>query len=204
MQIYNADLDIDLLEFSDRFGNIRSTAGCSLKGKVEFDARIKLLGELLKNYQDETIGAVYLCDREFAHHCDRALQLNGIDPDWVNEAILINLLFLYKRSPGLLIQLNRGQRAALKDTASHKGRGQRAGEKEATYYDLLAGLYAHTQDLEQAMRLAEDKPWKEVMGAIANTKVASSKSQVASKKSDVSRSDRNMLALMNARAKSKG
>lgn len=67
MQIYNADLDIDLLEFSDRFGNIRSTAGCSLKGKVEFDARIKLLGELLKKYQQETIGEVYLQDREFAH-----------------------------------------------------------------------------------------------------------------------------------------
>lgn len=197
MEIYNADLDIDLLEFSDRFGNIRSTAGCSLKGKVEFDARIKLLGELLKNYQDETIGAVYLQDREFAHHCDRALQLNGIDPDWVNEAILINLLFLYKHSPGLLIQLNKGQKA--------EGRGQRTGGKEASYYDLLAGLYANTQDLEQAMRLAEDKPWKEVMEAIASQASrdkADGRGLGGSPKSD--RSDRNMLALMNARAKSKG
>jgi hypothetical protein len=31
MQIYNADLDIDLLEFCDRFGNIRSTAVKSQK-----------------------------------------------------------------------------------------------------------------------------------------------------------------------------
>jgi hypothetical protein len=191
MQIYNADLDIDLLEFSDRFGQIRSTAGCSLKGKVEFDARIKLLGESLKKYQAETIGEVYLKDSEFAHHCDRALQLNGIDPDWLNEGILVNLLFIYKQSPGLLIQLNK---------SPDKGDRQKPGQKEATYYDLLAGLYANTQDLEQAMRLAEDKPWKEVMRAITNTKVASRKSQVTNKETALSR---NMLALMNARAKTK-
>lgn len=187
MQIYNADLDIDLLEFSDRFGNIRASAGCSLKGKVEFDARIKLLGELLKKYQQETIGEVYLKDREFAHHCDRALSLNGVDPDWVNEAILINLLFLYKQSPGLLVQLNTSQKSKVKS--------QKSGEKEATYYDLLAGLYANTQDLEQAIRLAEEKPWKEVMGALTKASVRSTKDRIGL--------PRNTMALMNARARTK-
>lgn len=190
MQIYNADLDIDLLEFSDRFGNIRSTAGCSLKGKVEFDARIKLLGELLKKFGSETIGEVYLKESEFAHHCDRALQLNGIDPDWVNEAILINLLFLYKHSPGLLVQLNRSH--------SSEGIRQKTGEKKATYYDLLAGLYANTQDLEQAMRLAEDKPWKEVMGALTKSEGIRHSSE-----GKTTALPRNMLALMNARSKTK-
>lgn len=73
---------------------------------------------------------------------------------------------------------------------------------------MLAGLYANTQDLEQAIRLAEDKPWKEVMGAIG--KVANHKhhkgitSQVTSAKTPPrDEIPRRTMALMNVRAKTK-
>ena len=205
MKIHNADIDFDILEFTDRLDIIRSTAGCSLKGKIEFDARIKKLASILQNNPDATIEQLYLENKEFAHHCDRCLNLNGIDPDWVNAGILTALLFVNERSPGLLVQLNRRQMA--------DGRWQKGGEKEAKYSDLLAGIYAHTQDLEQAMRLAEERPWKEVMEVLTKrtTRVPGETPGTASfsegrsplKSNGRSMNDKARLALMNVRNKTK-
>lgn len=160
MQIYNADIDIDLLEFCDRFGRIRSTSGCSFKGKVEFDARMKILANLLKKYEGETIGAIYLKDRDFEHNCDRALKLNGINPKWLTEAHLTELLFLHKEKAGALVLLNRANNPS--------GETQSLSESEGgnLYHQFLGAMYNFSQDPEQAFRLTEERPFKEVAGMI--------------------------------------
>lgn len=151
------DFDITILEFCDRLGSFRSTRGCSLKGKIEFDQRIQKLGEIIQQANPhKSIGKIYEEDEIFRHCCDRALLLNDIDPDWVNEAMVVSLLFAYKNQPGLLVQLNSSPLTEGGDTSG----------KSASYTELLAALYSHTQDLDKAIALAEDHPWKEVMGAI--------------------------------------
>lgn len=164
MQIYNADIDIDLLEFSDRFGNIRSTAGCSFKGKVEFDARIKRTGEILqrasKKDPDKKVAQIYLEDKEFAHHCDRCLKLNGINPKWLTEVHLTELLFVHGDRPGALVLLNQANNPS-SEVASRKS--QVAGN---IYHQFLGAMYNFSKDPEQAFRLAEERSFKEVAGMI--------------------------------------
>ena len=156
MTVKIIDFDITILEFCDRLGMFRTTRGCSLKGKIEFDQRIKKLGEIIEaSNPNKSIGKIYEEDEVFRHCCDRALLLNDIEPDWVNEQILVALLFVYQNQPGMLVQLN----------SSPPSTGQGTGQS-ASYAELLAALYSHTQDLEKAIALAENHPWKEVMGAI--------------------------------------
>ena len=199
MQIYNLDLEIDLLEFRDRFGNIRSTSGCSFKGKVEFDARIKILSELLKEYDKETIGEIYLTNKEFQHHCDRALKLNGINPKWLTEIHITQLLFIHRKSVGALVLLNRANNPS--------GDKQNTTQSEGNlYHQFLGAMYNFSQDPEQAIRLAENHSFKEVSGMIkavgdrqGNKKQA--QSEPVEQRKEIS--DRSRLELMALREKTK-
>ena len=219
MKIFNADLNIDILEFSDRFENIRSTSGCTIKGKIEFDARLQILGEIINKVQDKDptkpIGIIYLENKEFAHNCDRCLELNGINPEWLTESHIFALLFKYGKGAGMLVTLNainnqgveRGQRA--------EGRGQRGN----VYHQMLAGLYKLTGDPEQALKFAETRSLKDLTGMLNATrdksKIPLSKTTPTRPKAPTAKqpspedrsegiSDRSFLRIMKARAMSRG
>ena len=198
MEIFNADIDIDILEFCDRLGRIRSTCGCSFKGKVEFDSRIKLLQELLqKEEDDKTIMAIYKDNREFAHHCDRCLELNGIEFEWLTEQHFVKLLFMDKGMPGLLVRLN-----AVNNTSAGETDTSKSGK---LYHQFLGALYKFTKDPEQAFRLAEDKPFKEVAGMIKESADSTDEPKPKERSPEGKReiSDRSRIDLMAMREKIK-
>lgn len=146
---------IDSLDFKDRFGTPRTVYGCSILGKKEFDDRLLILKQHLDAADGKTtIDDLYLKDEYFRYNCDRCLTLNGIEPDWVNEQILTRLLFLYNNQPGLLVLLNMPERGAI----------AQPGEKGATPEDLVAALWAHTENLREAIDIAKsrDYPAKQV------------------------------------------
>lgn len=156
MKIEFAPFDsIDQLEFKDRLGKIRATRGCSIRGGDEFRDRLQQLQQLLDQADNrETIQGLYLKDEYFAHVCDRCLELNGVESNWVNEQILVALLFHHENQPGLLVRLNQPDKPA------------KPGQKGATTHDLVACLWSHTQDLEKALKIAQDYPAKDVLGAL--------------------------------------
>ena len=146
---------IDRLDFVDRLGKIRTTKGTSIRGGEEFRDRLQQLYQLLEEADNrETIGGLYLKNEYFAHICDRCLELNGIDPDWVNEGMLVGLLFHYESNPGVLVRLNQPEKAA------------KPGQKSATTHDLVGCLWTHTQDLQKALDIAQNYPAKEVLGVL--------------------------------------
>ena len=158
MTIEHIDTNITIIDFHDRHGIIRSTAGCSLKGKIEFDQRFSKLVEILnESNPNKTIAKIYEENDIFRYNCDRCLELNAIDPDWVNETILENLLFNNNGKFGALISLN---------TPRSSDSSKQSDGKAATYPELLAAIASYTQNLEQAMNIAENKPAKEVWETI--------------------------------------
>lgn len=161
--------DITLLDFQDRTGKFRSTGGCSLKGKIEFDERIAKIREILDNSSpDKKVSDLYRENELFAYCCDRALELNDIDPSWINDSLLESLLFNNKGKVGALIALN----------TMNGVTGGKAGGAPATYTDLLAALASYI-DPAKAMELAETRNWKEVLGMLEklNEKLVTEKSE---------------------------
>lgn len=154
MVIGNFDLEpLDSLDFRDRLGNFHTICGCSILGKKEFDDRLRLLQKQLQEAEESlTIGELYQQDEYFRYNCDRCLILNGIEPDCLTEAMLVGMMFLYQGQPGLLIQLNTPARQSV----------AQPGEKGATPEDLVAALWAHTQDLEKAIAIASAHPAKQI------------------------------------------
>ena len=200
MKISYADLEIDLLEFSDRHCIIRSTNGCTPKGKIEFDARIEKIGQIIKEVQESTptkpVGEIYLENQEFQHHCDRALELNGIDPEWLTMAHITALLLVYKQGVGMLVQLN---------TVNNPGVGDSPSVGGNIYHQLLGGLYSFTQSATEAFKLAEEKPLSEVAGMIKAVaqmdRPFKDISTVRGNNKPKKISDRTYANLMNARSK---
>lgn len=155
MKIEYADLPLDMVEFEDVSGYIRTSRGCSLRGYKEFCDRVEQLTKRIEATSDNLkIHELYYQDHYFAHLCDRCLILNGIEPEWVNTQILTSLLFVYDGKPGLLIRVNQ---------SNNEGK---PGEKGATSEDVIAALWKLTEDLEQAFEVAEKYPWKDVGGVM--------------------------------------
>ena len=219
MQIYNPELNIDILEFSDRFEVIRSTSGCTIRGKIEFDARIKLLGQIINRVGEsdplKPFGQIYLEDREFAHHCDRCLELNGIDPEWLTESHIYALLFKHGTGLGMLVTLNainnQGVEPKAKNNDAHVVPEQSSGSikdarlKANVYHQMLAGLYKLTDSPTEALDLATNYPYKDVMGMLGEVKNKNMPNAARTKNNSALRkmSDRNFMTLMKYRQKVK-
>ena len=98
--------------------------------------------------------------------CDRLLELNGIDPEWVTPAMLGKLLFNHldeqgQPKPGLLIALNYPNRVAEPNQQS---------EDINAVANAIATLTKVTEGLQEALDIANSEPWKpvsEVLNAIA-------------------------------------
>lgn len=158
------DFEADFLEFSDRFGIIRKTWGYSLVGRAEFWQRLAKLGEALEaegvtlSNPTGAIARLYESKPWFRHNCDRCLQLNGIDPDWLDGkgVMLSGLLFQHGNEAGLLVQLNQAD----------PSEGRSSGEP-GTMNDAIAALWQLEGGFELAWKVADSYPAKIVDRAIA-------------------------------------
>ena len=81
------------LEIPTRAG-FKLVGGCSCRGVFEFNDRLsELQSALAEAPKDSTIHDLYLENERFRFLCDRCLELNAIDPDWIRPHDLAWLLF---------------------------------------------------------------------------------------------------------------
>ena len=153
------DFGFNALEFNDRHGVIRQTWGCSLLGRGEFFTRLNaLLEQLQKAPQDSTIAALYESDQFFRHNCDRCLALNNIDPDWLDNkgVMLTSFLFTHDGKGALLVDLNHP------DPPPPELVDDDEDGEPGTVWDAIASLWGAEEDLQKAMKIAEEMPAKQV------------------------------------------
>jgi hypothetical protein len=156
MKLLSIDFAIDSLEFADRHGIFRTVRGCSLLGLEEFQARLEVLSGILEKVDGETtIACLYKRDKAFRHHCDRCLELNGVELDWLDAKCLIleSLLFWHEGEAGLLVRLNSSEPAP--EGAIESG-------KSATPYDIGAALLGMSNDLNKVLEQLNTLPAKQV------------------------------------------
>jgi hypothetical protein len=160
MKLEIATFDLDCIEFQDRYGIFRQSYGCSPRGVELMRAYIARLNEIIEALPEpQTASALYQLDPVFRHCCDRCLELNGIDLDWLDSQgrVLTGLLFSYQDGAGLLVRLN----AIAPDDAMQPGEG-----KPATVHDTAAALLAATNDLKATLEALQTQPAKQINGML--------------------------------------
>lgn len=147
-------------------GGYRIIPGCSCKGLFEFGDRMAELQELLQGLEaddERPIEELYREHQRFAWLCNRTLELNGIDPDWVRPADLGWLLFGHQGDdgpmPSPLLVLNQAAepRYPRKPSAT-------AGKNDLI--SMIAAIAATTGSAEEAFRLATSEPARVVLGML--------------------------------------
>lgn len=148
------------LDFEDRWGQTRIIAGCSLVGREEFFQRIRELCDRMSDAApDETWEQFHDRDTRSQFLVRRCLELNGLDPDWVNLSMIYDLLF--SRPPeeegqepkqGWLVELNLPRKPA-------------ADGKASSLEQMIAALSSHTESLIEAFQMARspDYPANELI-----------------------------------------
>ncbi|MBD2628495.1 hypothetical protein [Trichormus variabilis] len=148
-----AHVEFDCIEFQDITGEYRLIHGCSLKNREELRSRFSQLQKFLDNSSElETVRSLYERDTYFRHLCHRCLELSGISLEWVDFHMMTQMLFPYQageyqgvavHKQGILIELNFPvQNNGIKS------------QKGATYEELVAALWSHTEDLQKALELS--------------------------------------------------
>jgi hypothetical protein len=154
-------VEFDALEFECVDGQVRTFHGCSLTGHFEFHERLKQIRNLLEAHPSELIETLYWMHSHFRLLCDQCLRLNGIDPSWINFAMLEQLLFAHEGEsdpePGLLVQLNQLPEPKRKSEGSATVPGRA---------EFLAALASHCGSMEEAFRLATTEPARIVLQAM--------------------------------------
>ncbi|MGK7925523.1 MAG: hypothetical protein AB4290_09795, partial [Spirulina sp.] len=173
--------EFDCLEFADCTGKYRTIRQCSLTDR---DALRDTYNHLLRHFLEcfpqhldevddnelfERVEALWdRPDDRFRYLCNKCLHLAGVKSEWVNLSMLVELLFRQCKTfllsvetetekdegikPGLLIQLNFPQ--------SNVKKGEGEG---ATYEEILASLWAWTNDIEKALEVARNHPAGELI-----------------------------------------
>lgn len=145
------ELSLDCVIFHDVYGVVRTSYGCSLLGLEESVALFEKLDSIIQeSNEDKTIAGLYSKNKWFKYCCNRLLELNGINPDWVNPVILTALLFAYEGKVGLLRRLNYPNRVV--------------GSSQETS-NAIAQLFKATNDLKTTLEVAQNEPWKTVLKA---------------------------------------
>jgi hypothetical protein len=139
-------IKFDGIQFLDAQGIYRTIYGCPLKQRQELHRALLTLHERINRSKITTIAHLYDHDSEFAAIADYCLQLNRIDPNWLNIDQLTQFLIPYRNAEGhpqrpLLEQLN------FPPVENQEARG-------ATFAESIAALWTHTNNLEEALRAA--------------------------------------------------
>lgn len=152
------------LEFQDRRGRYRLSYGCTAAGLFELQERQEELLELLGAAPESaTIEELYHLHPRFRYVCDRVLELNGVEADWVSPRIARLLLFAAKVD-GQIVQapltvLNRPPERKYPATPG----GQPISDKAM----FLAVLVSHCGgDIKAAYEVATSAPAREVLALL--------------------------------------
>lgn len=147
-----AHIEFDCIEFQDITGQYRLIHGCSLTNREELRSRLSQLQKYLDTASEEqTVRSLYDSNNYFQHLCHQCLLLSGISLDWIDFNMMTQMLFPYqsgeKYRQGILLELNFP--APYSSIKNQKG---------ATYEEIIAALWSHTEDLEKALELANTLP----------------------------------------------
>jgi hypothetical protein len=149
------------LEFRDRSGRYQMVWGCNAQGWHEFWERLELLRELLGQVpEDSTLEQIYLEHCDFRRHCDRCLELCGIDPATVTPRLMRWLLFPGdEQTQAPLIELNTPYPA--------KHPPLLGGQPLSGRVELLAALAAVCDgNMADAVALANSTPARDLLAAM--------------------------------------
>jgi len=148
-------------------GSWRIIPGCSCRGIFEFSERLAELTEIIsQSSPDELIESLYRTHQRFRYLCDRILELNGCDPDWIRSEDLGWLLFGWVDDDstahvGAFIQLN-------ELPEPRRPRKKTTLQEEPSDFVMLLAAIASLPDtsLEEAYRIATSIPAREALGVI--------------------------------------
>ncbi|MEL7503192.1 MAG: hypothetical protein AAFN18_12065 [Cyanobacteria bacterium J06554_6] len=155
------------LEFRGRGGRYFLTSGCSAAGWFEFADRVTEAAQLCQDAPDGvTVEALYLQQGRFRHVCDRILELNSIDPDWVTPHMLAWLLFGREENgqiiPAPLQTLNQ-----LPEPRYPKPKGNKKDQRPFDRVALLSALASHCGgDLGKALEVAQSGSARELLAVM--------------------------------------
>jgi hypothetical protein len=135
-----------LAEIVDRSGTIRKTAGCSIVGRFQFQARLSRLIEIVQAAEnsDQPWVNLYRDNHEFQHNLDEVLRLNCLAAEWFTAEQLELLIFGADGEPGDLVKIN-----------SPKVQNSDSSDKPQTLGECISCLAG---DLEAAIKLATELP----------------------------------------------
>lgn len=152
------------LEIQTRTG-WRIVPGCSCRGIFEYADRVAELAELLQVSTSNTpITALYLEGERFRHLCDRVLELNGIDPDWIRPSDIEWLLFAHKDESGA-VHPSPLDRVNAPSEQRHPS-APRSKDAKNDYIAVLAAIAARCGSIDEAVAVAEKVPARLVFGVL--------------------------------------
>lgn len=149
------------IEFLDRTGQWRTIYPCSVLNRESLKERINQIWDFIQNYPDNGASFEDLITNEskFRYYCTQALEIAGVDIDWVDYASWHAMVLPYEDDKGeqqltpILVQLNFGP--------VKKGSGKE-GEEGSTFFDLLASLWTANGSLQEALDVASRLPLQEL------------------------------------------
>jgi hypothetical protein len=137
---------------------------------------------------------LYEWDKRFKFLCDRTLELNGIDPDWLTPGMIQAMLFTREEKgeirSGWLLEINR--------PVQGKGRGKDKDKNPATLAHALAAIATQTEDLRKALDLADTIPAKDlqaVLSELAELRQAQAEPEKAQRKKNQAKARANIEKL---------
>lgn len=156
------------LEIPTRAG-FKLIGGCSCRGVFEFNDRLaELQSALTEAPTDATIATIhdlYLENERFRFLCDRCLELNAIDPDWIRPHDLGWLLFGHldtdgNPQPSPLQKLN-------EPAKPRYPRRKQGSDGPNDFISMLAAIASHPDcSPEEALRLADNAPARLILGML--------------------------------------
>lgn len=153
------------LEIPTRVG-FRLIGGCSCRGVFEFNDRLtELQSALAEAPKNATIHDLYLENERFRFLCDRCLELNAIDPDWIRPHDLAWLLFGHLDADG---NVQPSPLQKLNEPAKPRyPRRKQASDGPNDFVSMLAAIASHPDcSPEEALRLADNAPARLILGML--------------------------------------
>lgn len=153
------------LEFRGRGGRYHIVSGCSVAGIFELDERFEEIRAIAQEAPgDMKVGELYEAHPRFRYLCDRILELNGVELDWVTPREMSWLIFA-RMEAGQIIQpplqtLNRPPKPR------HPG-GDQKSKGVSDRVSLIAAIASHCGgNLNVAYDVAQSKPFRELMAVM--------------------------------------
>lgn len=158
---------LPLGRFTDRLGKPRDIAGCSIVGRFDFRDSLQALSDHMENVAgpQETLEELYERDPVVRDWITHLLELNGINPEWVNLGIVTELLFARIQEdgqpplPGLLVELNQPKQVPAPRSAI-------TSDQLDTLEAMIAAISLQSSSITEAIELANTPPAESILNIV--------------------------------------